>query len=229
MARDGLESVLDGALPPVNVAGAAAPPAAVVEIARARFPGSEPRGLRAPRRADEPYRVLLDWRGDRVEAWVDPYTRAVIRTRLPDRSVLVAVHSLHASLHLGRAGHLLVALLGVALAVQGALGLWLWWPTPRREPGRVALPLHRVVGALAITGSLFLALTGAYLAAQHVAAPPPAARASEPSDDGLAARLHRGDVGGWAGRAAWTVTGLALPVLVLSGYALAVSGRDIPR
>ena len=80
-----------------------------------------------------------------------------------------------------------------------------------------------------MAGSLVLALTGAYLAARHVAAPPPArARACEPSD-GLAARLHRGDVGGWAGRAAWTVTGLALPVLVLSGYALAVSGRDIPR
>ena len=121
-----------------------------------------------------------------------------------------------------------MALLGLALALQGALGVWLWWPRPRRAPGRVALPLHRVVGALAMAGSLVLALSGAYLAARHVAAPPPAARASEPSDD-LAARLHRGDVGGWAGAAVWVVTGLALPILVVSGYALAVSGRDTPR
>jgi uncharacterized iron-regulated membrane protein len=229
LARDGLEAVLEGAPPPLRVAGAAAPPASVVEIARARFPGAEPRGVRAPRRVDEAYRVLLDWRGERVEVWVDPYAREVTRTRLPDRSVLVAIHSLHASLHLGRVGHALVALLGLALALQGALGVWLWWPRPRREPGRVALPLHRVVGAAAMAGSLVLALSGAYLAARHVAAPPPAARASDPSDDDLAARLHRGDVGGWAGRAAWTLTGLALPVLVLSGYALAVSGRDTPR
>jgi uncharacterized iron-regulated membrane protein len=222
VARDALETALDGTPPRLRVTGAAAPPAAVVEIARARFPGAEPRGVRAPRRADEAYRVLLDWRGDRVEVWVDPYAREVLRTRLPDRSVLVAIHSLHASLHLGRAGQVFVALLGLALALQGTLGVWLWWPRPRRERGRVALPLHRVVGAAAMAGSLVLALSGAYLAARQVAAPPAAAaRAPEPTD-GFAARLHRGDVGGWAGRAAWTLTGLALPVLVLSGYALAV-------
>ena len=222
LARDGLEAVLEGTPPPLRVAGVAATPASVVEIARARFPGAEPRSVRAPRRADEAYRVLLEWRGERVEVWVDPYAREVMRSRLPDRSVLVAIHSLHASLHLGRAGHALVALLGLALALQGALGVWLWWPRPRREAGRVALPVHRVIGAAAMVGSLVLALSGAYLAARQVAAPPSASpRLLEPANQ-LAARLHRGDVGGWAGATVWAVTGLALPILVVSGYALAV-------
>lgn len=223
VARDGIEEALEGHAPPVAVEGPPAVLDAVVAIAREPFPGAEPRGARAPERADEPYRVLLDWRGDRVEVWVDPYARRVIRTRLPERSVLVAIHSLHASLHLGRVGAVLVGVLGLAVAVQSLIGLWLWWPPAPRARGR-ARPAHRLLGAVAMAGSLLFALTGVSLAARHVTAPPAAMapRLDLATEASIADRLHRGDFGGWAGRAASILTGLALPVLVLSGYALAV-------
>lgn len=222
VVREALETGLEGSARPVRATGPPAPLDTVVAIARAPFPGAEPRGVRMPRRAEEAYRVLLDWRGDRLEVWVDPYAGEVIRTRLPARSVLVAVHSLHASLHLGAAGSALVAGFGLALAVQSAIGIWLWWPRPPVATAPLAFRFHRMVGAFAVVGSLLLALTGAYLAARHAVAPvsPTFVRAGEPG--WLVDRLHRGDFAGWAGPAACVATGLALPVLVLSGYALAI-------
>jgi uncharacterized iron-regulated membrane protein len=223
VVREALETALEGGARPFRATGPAAPLPEVVEIARAPFPGAEPRGVRVPRRPGEAYRVLLDWRGDRLEVWVDPYARAVIRTRLPARSVLVAVHSLHASLHLGATGSALVAGFGLALSIQSAIGIWLWWPRPPAATAPLGLRIHRAVGAFAVVGSLVLALTGAYLAGREAVAPasPASARASGP-DTGLAARLHRGDFAGWAGPAVCVATGLVLPVLVLSGYALAI-------
>jgi hypothetical protein len=75
-----------------------------------------------------------------------------------------------------------------------------------------------------MAGSLLFALTGVSLAARHVTAPPAAMapRLDLATEASIADRLHRGDFGGWAGRATSILTGLALPVLVLSGYALAV-------
>ena len=220
---EALEEALEGRARPIRATGPAAPVPTIVEIARAPFPGAEPRGVRAPRHAAEPYRVLLDWRGDRMEVWVDPYAREVIRARLPDRSVLVAVHSLHASLHLGGMGSALVAAFGLALAAQSALGIWIWWPGRGGAKGRLTR-FHQAVGLLAAAGTLVLAVTGVYLAARHAVTPGPAAvsaRAAE-ARGGLAERLHRGEFAGGAGRVAWVAIGLALPPLVLSGYALSI-------
>src|SRR5688500_4240785 len=103
--RPELDAALSG--PPAITAGG--PPGsldAVVAAALFTLPGGEPRALRIPARGDRPYRVEIHTGGQRVDVAVDPYTLAVVDGRSPDRSPLVAVHSLHAALHAGRLGSL---------------------------------------------------------------------------------------------------------------------------
>jgi uncharacterized iron-regulated membrane protein len=216
LLRGPIEARLEGRPPAVRADGRVpATPDAIADIARVPFPGAEVRAVRAPAEPDEAYRVMLAWRSDRVEVWVDPYARAVIHTRLPDRSVMVAVRSLHAALHLGGIGAALVALLGLAIAAHGALGFILLPRESARPVRGRAIRVHRVIGILALGGSLVLGLSGAQLAARtSTGAPAPGT--------GVVERLHRGDFAGRAGRVAWVATGLALPLLALSGYALSV-------
>lgn len=216
LLREPIEAALEGRPPAVRADGRPmAPPEAIADVARARFPGAEIRAVRPPAGADAAYRVLLAWRGDRVEAWVDPYAPAVIHSRLPDRSVLVAVRSLHAAMHLGGAGAALVALFGLAIAAHAALGFVLLPREAAYAATGGATRVHRVIGIVALAGSLALSLSGAQLAARAAAGTPA-------SGAGVVERLHRGDFAGGAGRVAWVATGLALPLLALSGYALSV-------
>ena len=216
LLRDPIEAALEGRPPGVRADGRAPAPLDIIaDVARVPFPGAEVRAVHGPAGLDEAYRVMLAWRSDRVEVWVDPYSRAVIHTRLPDRSVMVAVRSLHAALHLGGVGAALVAMLGLAIAAHGALGFVLLPREGTRPVRGRATRVHRMIGILALGGSLVLGLSGAQLAARATSgAPAPGT--------GVVERLHRGDFAGRAGRVAWLATGLALPLLALSGYALSV-------
>ena len=70
----------------------------------------------------------------------------------PERSPLVAVRSLHASLHAGRVGTVVVGVLGLALVAEGVTGTLARWsraPTPPalpRDPSRARRRLARVRG-----------------------------------------------------------------------------------
>jgi len=163
-----LEQALDG--PPVIATTATSAPSldAVVAAAVVGQPGAEPRALRLPARPDQPYRVELTVGGRRLDVAIDPSTLRVVDTRAPERSLLVAVRSLHAAFHAGRAGALLVGLLGVWLVVEGVTGLWLYgpWSGPRpirraRGPSRV---LHRIVGGGSLVVGVVVGLTGTVLA-----------------------------------------------------------------
>src|SRR5204863_261466 len=83
----------------------------------------------------------------------------VIGARAPERSLLVAVRSLHAAFHAGRAGALLVALLGVWLVVEGATGLWLYGASVTRRPRAPGRAVHRVVGACSLAVGAIVGLT----------------------------------------------------------------------
>jgi uncharacterized iron-regulated membrane protein len=226
--REELGSALDGRPPVVEPAASAASLDTAVASARARYPGAEPRAIRLARSAREPHRIELQWRGDRVEVWVDPYRGTVLGSRFPDRSVLVAVHRLHASLHMGRPGSAIVGVLGLLLLVEGATGLWLWPPSTwrrRRAPGSRRRPraagggLHRLLGALTLAVNGLLGLTGALLAFAAVTGGLP---------DGILAHvrlLHGGGIGGEAVRLTWTLIGVTVPILVVSGFLLAGSAE----
>jgi uncharacterized iron-regulated membrane protein len=231
--RDTLDAALGGRPPAVEPAASIVSLDAAVAGALARFPGAEPRAITLSTAAPEPHRIELQWRGDRVEVWVDPYRGTVLSSRLPDRSVLVAVHRLHASLHLGRSGSAVVGALGLLLLLEGATGLWLWPPSswrrrasgsgrrPRADPGAA----HRLLGALTLAVNGLLGFTGSLLAFTAMA---------RGSPDGLLARLHpgilhlhSGGIGGEPTRLLWALMGLAVAFLGVSGYLLAGAAERV--
>ena len=158
-------------------------------------PGAEPRALRLPARPAEPFVVGLALGGRRLDVSVDAVTLRVVDTRAPDRSLLVAVRSLHAAFHAGRAGALIVGLLGLWLVVETATGLWLYGPSiVRRVRGR-SRAVHRIVGGCVLVVGGLVGLTGAVLAAAALtsAASPPTSPGRLARLDFVAARVPAGD------------------------------------
>ena len=122
---------------------------------------------------------------------------------------MVALRSLHASLHAGRVGTVIVGVLGLALVAEGVTGLWLYGPALRSRPRSRAL--HRILGGTLLAFAAVIGLSGAALAWTAVAG----------TDDHIAAilrRLHYGDFAGWTSRIAYAAAGVTLPLLALSGY-----------
>ena len=144
----------------------------IVAVARLRYPGAAVQALRLPAAGEQPYRVELLAERQHVVVAVDPARLEVMAGRAAERSLLLAVLSLHAGFHGGRPGAVVVALVGVWVVIESMSGLWLCWPSARRRPltlgarrrgarGRV---LHRVVGGLSLTLGLTVAITGIGLA-----------------------------------------------------------------
>lgn len=168
VVRPELEDALTG--PPAVVGAPAAPSLdAIVRAALLRHPQSAAFALRMPARPDRPYRVELDHGGQRLDVAVDPAALRALASRAPERSAFAAVHALHGTLHAGRAGALLVGLLGVWLIVEGLTGLWLFGAslTARHARGRSRV-LHRLVGAGSLAVGLVVGATGALLALASV-------------------------------------------------------------
>lgn len=172
--RTELEQVVDGAPALVSSGTPVRSLDGVVRAAHIRYPAAEPRALHVPAEPDRPYRVELILSGPRrLDVSVNPYTLDVLQGRAPERSLLVAVHSLHTALHGGRAGALVVGVLGVWLVVESLTGFWLCWPSVKRRPRTLGVPsvrstasraLHRLVGALSLTLGVIVACTGTVLA-----------------------------------------------------------------
>src|SRR5262245_59451825 len=185
---------LDEALQPAPAPPAGGGPLVAFEVlvdaAQRQHPSAQPRRLVLPEGPDRPARVSLRATGgDRIDVLVDPSTARVLTSRWLERSPLHALHVLHAELYLGKGGSLLVALLGVGLLVQGATGLYLWWPFLRRpargftirwwRPWRVVMyDVHKAVGACSLAFNLPVALTGTLLA---LAALAPSRAVAEPA------------------------------------------------
>ncbi len=169
---------------PATPAAAAPSLDAVLAAALIGQPGAEPRALRLPTRPAAPLVVELALGGRRLDVAVDALTLRVVDTRAPDRSLLVAVRSLHAAFHAGRAGALIVGLLGLWLVVETATGLWLYGPSiVRRVHGR-SRAVHRIVGGCALVVGGLVGVTGALLATAAVIS-----AASPPAPPGRLARL----------------------------------------
>jgi uncharacterized iron-regulated membrane protein len=152
----------------------------VVAVARLRYPGADVQAVRLPVPREQPYRVELRAERQHVVVAVDPARLHVVSGRAVERSLLLAVHSLHAGFHAGRAGAMVVALVGVWLVIESMSGLWLCWPSARRRPltlgarrhGARSRILHRVVGGLSLALGLIVALTGIVLALTSAFTPP---------------------------------------------------------
>lgn len=172
-----IERVLDGRPALVTPPRTAPSLDAVLAAALVAEPGAAPRALRLPGRPEQPFVVELTIGGRRLDAAVDGSTMRVVGIHAPERSPLVAVRSLHAALHAGRVGTLLIGLLGLWLVVEGATGLWLYGPSVARRVRGRSRALHRIVGAGALAVGVVIGLTGALLALAALAA----ARSPAPS------------------------------------------------
>lgn len=172
--RTELEQIVDGTPAVVSPGTPMRSFDGVVRAAHIRYPAAEPRALHVPAQADRPYRVELMLSGPRrLDVSVNPYTLEVLQGRAPERSLLVAVHSLHTALHGGRAGAIIVGVLGLWLVVESVTGVWLCWPSMKRRPRTIGVPparttvsraLHRLVGGLSVTLGVIVASTGTVLA-----------------------------------------------------------------
>lgn len=186
-----LDDALAGGRPAVSGAGPPASLAALVGAVHARYPDAPFKSLRLPEAPDRPARVELLAGRDRLDVLVDPRTARVLRGRVRERSVLAAVHSLHAGLHAGRGGAVAVALLGLVLVAESVTGLWLcrpWVRPPRRAPG---YGLHRLLGVVSLALTLVVALSGVLLAVAGALAAPRIDEARAPeSPPRLASRLE---------------------------------------
>jgi uncharacterized iron-regulated membrane protein len=157
---------------------------AVVAAALVGQPGGEARALRVPTQKGGPFVVDVAVGGRRLDVVVDAATLRVIDARAPERSVITAVRSLHTAFHAGRAGALLVGVLGLWLVVESATGLWLYGPSlARRVRGR-SRAIHRVVGVCALAVGAVVGVTGTLLAVAALTS-----AVSSPPTPGRLARL----------------------------------------
>lgn len=152
-----------------------APLQTLLDAAQQQHRALAPRALTLAGDDDRPARVTLESPSrEEVEVLLDPSSARVLGSRWQERSPLHALRMLHAELYLGRRGRLVVGGLGLLLALQGATGLYLWWPFTRRL-GRgfairwrrpwpvVGYDLHKTVGIASLAFNLPIALSGALL------------------------------------------------------------------
>jgi uncharacterized iron-regulated membrane protein len=129
---------------------------------------------------------------------------------VPERSPIVPLRALHASLHGGRAGAIIVGALGLVLTAQGISGLWLYGPgLIRRSRPRT---LHRVLGGPSLVFAAVAGSSGLLLALFS------ALGIADVAMTALVRHVHYGDFAGWTSRVLYAVAGLALPILAITGY-----------
>ena len=180
-----------------------APLPALLDAGQAAHPGLIPASLALPEQEGRPARLRLARPGgETVEVLLDPGSARVLASHLLERSPLHALRALHTELYLGERGRVVVGALGVLLVLQGATGLFLWWPFTRRpsrgftirrgRPWRVVgFDAHKVIGIASLGFHVPVACTGALLALSPGAAAAPAGAVEVREADGRVAWLDR--------------------------------------
>jgi len=125
-----------------NVTTAAPSLDALVERARARFPGEPVGYIQVPARHDRPVRIRMRLPDDPhpnglTSIWLDPTTGTVLRVDRwnaldPGARAVAIVYPLHTGVLGGPALEAVVFVNGIALGTLGLSGLWLWWKRRRR-------------------------------------------------------------------------------------------------
>lgn len=200
--RPELDDAVFGGPVRVTPGAARAPIRSLLAAGQAAHPGLVAVRLTLPERVGHAARLRLEGPGGEiVEVLLDPGSARVLASRWLERSPLHALRALHTELYLGRRGRFAVGALGVLLVLQGATGLFLWWPFTRRlsrgftiRRGRrwrvIGFDVHKVVGIASLAFHLPVAGTGALLALA-AGAPPPAGTVEVRERDGSAAWMDR--------------------------------------
>jgi uncharacterized iron-regulated membrane protein len=146
---------------------------------------------------------------------IDRATRAP--GHLPERSPVVVLRSLHASLHAGRVGTVIVGGLGLALVAESVTGLWLYGPAVRHRPRSRAI--HRILGAVSLAFAGIVGLSGVALTVA-------AFMGADGHAVAILRRAHYGDFAGWASRIGYAAAGVTIPLLAITGYLIVARRHD---
>jgi uncharacterized iron-regulated membrane protein len=128
----------------------------------------------------------------RVMLWLDPANGRVLDMARGDTGLVRIAHNIHGSMLVPGYGRAIVGLLGVAMFLMAASGVWLWWPPIgswlkglrwQRGDRRLDTNLHHRVGFWIALPLAFQAFTGVWIAwpqmlvAVGLGSPPGAAQA----------------------------------------------------
>lgn len=137
------------------------------QLDRVQFPHDKSLALTARVKRQNATHILL----------VHPSTTQILASgplwRFPEQ----LAERLHGSLLMGRTGHLILRIEGIALALLAGSGLFLWWPGLARAGRALTIHLrapwprplrevHRVVGALAAALLIVVGITGTLIASE---------------------------------------------------------------
>ncbi|WP_233243322.1 PepSY-associated TM helix domain-containing protein, partial [Caulobacter sp. HMWF025] len=166
--KDELTAVVHRPLAVVAEGPAATTPTAWIAAAETATGGTA-RQIVIPDQADRSVQVTVESRGDKLTAYVDPDSGAVLGTTHPG-GVMGVVKHLHSLEIAGPVTNLLVEVVAGWAIVLVATGVYLWWPrgrkggvvTVRSRPARRLFwrDLHAVTGIFAGGVIVFLAVTG---------------------------------------------------------------------
>jgi uncharacterized iron-regulated membrane protein len=109
----------------------------------------------------------------RTTLWLDPTSGRLLDQMRGDSGLVRLAHNFHGSLFVPGVGRALVGLLGIAMFLMAAGGVWLWWPTVgrfssglrwKRGDRRLDTNLHHTVGFWIALPLAFQAFTGVWIA-----------------------------------------------------------------
>ncbi len=115
----------------------------------------------------------------RVTLWLDPTDGHLLDRARGDNGFVRLAHNFHGSLFVPGVGRALVGLLGVAMFLMAAGGVWLWWPTVgsirsgfrwKRGDRKLDTNLHHTVGFWIALPLAFQAFTGVWIASPQMIA-----------------------------------------------------------
>ncbi|HEX8491953.1 MAG TPA: PepSY-associated TM helix domain-containing protein [Pyrinomonadaceae bacterium] len=144
----------------------------VLKSVRQAYPSEKVARIRFPHEREGTYELCFEAKTDARCVYVDPYSAAVLGSRVPARSFKGRLVSLHRRLLSGATGETIIGVGGILLLLLSLSGALLWWPGRRNlargwtirwknSRYRVNYDLHRIVGICAMLFLSFSAVTGA--------------------------------------------------------------------
>lgn len=169
---DELDEFLNPALLSVEQRGERVSIEDVLKSVRQTYPSEKVARIRFPHDREGTYELCFEAKTDARCVYVDPYSAAVLGSRVPGHSFKGRLISLHRRLLSGAPGETIIGVAGILLLLLSLSGALLWWPGRRNlargwtirwknSRYRVNYDLHRIVGICAMLFLSFSALTGA--------------------------------------------------------------------
>ncbi|MEH2338603.1 PepSY-associated TM helix domain-containing protein [Nostoc sp.] len=140
-----------------------------VKAAYSKVPELKVQTIYTPKEPDAPYQLNLEPpQGETIEVYVNPYSGAIMGSRVSDRTFTTFTLELHEQLLAGETGTQIMGVAALLLFILSITGIILWsgWRKlisgfkikwKNAHPKRVNFDIHKVAGIIA---AVFLALTG---------------------------------------------------------------------